>query len=183
MDFITSLNEDGTINADYYKNATIDIIEREAQQIGLDPNKLDANRLKSFLRTAYYSLFKPSKPLEGNNACNVPYNSDNITTLFNIYVEICEKYNCIPSMVGFGRYTGLTEETTFKYVTGARLAMTKFRGDFVLNRLSDSPIGNMGLANNDTTTGLMWNRQNIIERETVKQGLTLSDFVQISQKE
>ena len=180
MDYTVNVNEDGYINKAYYKNASLDIIQRQIQDKQLDPNKITANQLKALFRQCYYSLFEP----ETNNFppynANIPYNTKNIEILLSIYTEICEIYSCIPSLYGFTRFTGIEEETIQKYVTAARLEMVKARKDYVQNSLSNSQVGTIALANNDTDTGLMYTRQNLVDKQTIQQNITLKDFVRIS---
>lgn len=180
---LVSVDESGNIDKSFYYNSSLDIITREANEKGLDLNRLNANQLKSLLRRCYYSLFEAKKRPCCNNSSIIPYTEKNIDTLLSIYLDICEMFTCIPSLYGFERYTGITEETTQKYVTSARLELLKSRKDFIQNSLSATPVGQIALANNDSDTGLMYNRQNILDHETVKQGLTVQDFVQISQRE
>ena len=181
MDIITT--ENGIIDHDFYYNASMDIIRREADNRGIDLSRVTTNQLKSLFRSCYNTLFKPNKKLPNNAASIIPYNTDNITTLLNIYIDISEYYNCMPSLFGFERYSGITEDTTQGYVTAARLELIKQRKTYIQNRLTESPVGSIALANNDIDTGLMYNRQNIIDTQTVKQGITLNDFVKIAQKE
>ena len=178
-----NLDSDGFINSAYYKNASLDVIQREAEQNNIDLNKISANKLRALLRSCYHSIFEPDKRIYCNNACNIPYSEENINRLLSVYIEICELYSCIPSLMGFERYSGIQEDTLKKYVTVAGSLMCKMRKDYIQNALSDTPVGQIALANNDIDTGLMYNRQNMIERETVRQGLTLNDFVKISQKD
>ena len=180
-DKTANLDDNNRLNRAYYFNATVDIIEREAQNENYDLTKINANKLRAYLRVCYHSLFEPEQKTIHNYASIIPYNEDNILILLNIYIEVCEHYSCIPSLIGFERYSGIQEDTVKKYVTRATSLLCKMRKDFVQNKLSDTPIGVTVLANNDSDTGLMYNRQNMIERETVKQGLTLNDFVKISQ--
>ena len=177
-----SLDESGNINKLYYYNATLDIIRREAEQDSIDLNKITANQLRAYLRICYHILYEPRKAQHYNNACIIPYTEDNILLLLYLYIEVCERFSCIPSLLGFERYTGIQEDTVKKYVTSVSSLIGKMRKDFIQNKLSDNPIGVVTLANNDQDTGLLYNRQNMIEKETIKQGLTLNDFVKISDK-
>ena len=179
---ITNYNTDGSLNTQYYITSCHDIIERTAAERGYDTKKITTLQFKPLLRACYNSLFKPSKTTFCNNKCNIPYNPDNITTLLNIYTELCEYYNCIPSLYGFERFTGITEDTTQKYVTASRLEIVKQRKSFIQDKLTESPVGVIALANNDQDSGLMYTRQNVLEKETIKQGLSLNDFVKISDK-
>ena len=180
MDYTVNVDKDGYIIKSYYKNATLDIIQRQIQDKQLDPNKITANQLKALFRQCYHSLFEPDTPTFNNYACNIPYNQKNIETLLNIYLEICEIYNCFASLYGFSRYTGIDEDSTTKYVTGARFELLKSRKDYIQNTLSNSQVGSIALANNDTDTGLMYTRQNLVDKQTIQQNITLKDFVRIS---
>lgn len=182
MDQLTNYNPDGTLNTQYYYTACKDIIERAASERGLDINKITTIQLKPLLRACYNSLFKPTKNTFNNYKCNVIYNEKNISDLLDVYLSICEFYNCIPSLFNFERFTGIAEDTTQKYVTQSRLELIKSRKAFIQDKLTESNIGVITLANNDQDSGLMYNRQNMVERETIKQGLTLKDLVKISDK-
>lgn len=182
MNTLQNIDSNGVINPAYYKTACIDIIERTAAERGIDLNKITSNQLKSLLRECYYTLFKPEKNSFPNYRCNIPYTTDNITALLELYIDLNDKYNCIPSLFGFERFCGITEDTTLKYVTGSRLELLKLRKLYIQNKLTESPVGVIALANNDQDSGLMYNRQNIVDHETIKQGLTVNDFVKISDK-
>ena len=136
MDISVNLDIDGNINTTYYKNASLDIITRQAQEREIDLKKLTSNQLRGLLRCCYNALFAPDKRVFGNNSSIIPYTEKNIKDLLNIYIEICEQFSVIPSLFGFERFTGITEETTQKYVTNAKLELTKSRKDFVQNKLS-----------------------------------------------
>lgn len=180
---LANIDTNNQINTEYYKNATIDIIQRCISDSGNDPNKITANQLRAYFRQAYYTLFKPDKPTIANNQNNIPYTSSNIEKLFNIYIDVCEMFSCIPSVYGFTRYTGIEEPTLYKYVTAARLQMLKSRKDYLQNMLSNTPIGGIALANNDQDSGLMYNRQNILDKQTIQQNISVSDFVKIAQND
>ena len=181
METMQNITADGFINPDYYKQATLDVINRTIEQYNYNPDKITANHLRACLRACYHAIFEPASTNWQNHKCNIPYNKENITALYNIYLDICEQYVVIPSCYGFSRYTGIDENTLHDYVTAAKSETRKTRADYIQNKLSDTPIGAAVLANNDQDTGLMYNRQNLIERETVKQGLTVNDFVKIAQ--
>jgi len=175
-----NINADGLINPDYYKNVINDTCERVISELYPD-EKITNNHLLYIMGYIYNSIFKPNKTLINNQKCNIPYNEYNINALFNIYLDLYNKYLCLPSLYSFSCMTGLSEDIIQAYVTEARLEITKNRRDKVQGKLYNSPLGVTVLANNDTDTGLMYNRQNMIERETVKQGLTVNDFVKIAQ--
>ena len=179
---IVNIDQNGVINPAYYKTACLDIIERTAADRGLDLHKITTVQFKPLLRACYNSLFKPTKTTFNNYKCNIPYTTENISALLDVYLELCEYFNCIPSLFNFERFTGITEDTTQKYVTASRLELLKSRKSFIQDKLTESPVGVIALANNDQDTGLMYNRQNMVEKETIKQGLTLNDFIKISDK-
>ena len=178
-----NLDDDGYINSDYYRNASLDIIQREAEERGLDVEKLSANQLVSLLRACYNILFKPQTRGKDNNACNIPYNEENITRLFLVYTELAERFGCIPSVYTFTRYSGIEDDTVYKYVTHARLDVLKTRRNYIQNALSNTTVGQITLANNDADTGLMYTAQNMIQSEQIKQGLSVSDLYKLPSRQ
>lgn len=52
-------NPDGTLNIEYYRSATLDIIEREAERRGYTADNLPPTYLNAALRECYHSLFDP----------------------------------------------------------------------------------------------------------------------------
>ena len=87
MDDLQSINQDGTINIQYYKTAVIDIIERIRTENGIEAGRFTTLDLQSALRECYYALFADNKYLN----CNIPYTSENITALLKMYYDICER--------------------------------------------------------------------------------------------
>jgi hypothetical protein len=83
-------------------------------------------------------------------------------------------------MYGFSILTGIAEDTVKKYVTPADLEILNIRREMLRNALSDDRMGRIVLANNDSSYGLEYEKKNTIERETVKQGLNLSDLPKLS---
>ena len=63
------------------------------------------------------------------------------------------------------------------------MVTTKTRKNYIQNKLADTPIGNITLANNDIDTGLNYSRQNMIAHETVKKALDFADIVKLAQKQ
>lgn len=175
-----NFDTDGYINESYYLNACLDIIQRGLEQRGIDPDKVTTNQMTYHFDECYKALFKPEKPLINNQTNNLPYNTINIERLINIYLSICSIYNLLPSVYVFTRFSGLTEETMEGYVTRGRLIIGKHRKNFVQNRLNDSPVGVIALANNDIDTGLLYTRQNIVAHATVKKALSFNDLKAIA---
>ena len=179
---LQSQDENGNINIAYYKNAALDVIERTFKERGIEPRRATTNDLQYAMRQCYYAIFEPQDRPWGNNACNIPYNTKNIQALFKLYCDLCEAYGALPSMYVFGRFTGITEEIVYKYVTPQSLDIVKARKAAIQNKLYEAPVGVITLANNDADSGLMYNRQNIADRETVKKALNFSELVKIAQK-
>ena len=59
--------------------------------------------------------------------------------------------------------------------------MTKSRKTAIQNKLFEASVGVITLANNDADSGLMYNRQNIVDHATVKKALDFSELVRIAQ--
>lgn len=178
-----NVDDEGFINETYYLNACIDIIDRGLKDRGVDPVHITTNQLKPFLNDCYDALFKPSKrnpTFEPNTT--IPYNETNIQRLINVYLKICDRYNALPSVYVFSRFTGVGEERVGQYVTNGREIIGKHRKTYVQDRLNDSTIGVIALANNDIDTGLLYTRQNIVDHATVKKALSFSDLQQIADK-
>ena len=170
------------IDIDYYKNVINDLCKRYISELYPDVNKITNNHLLAIMGCIYNVLFKPNNTSWCNKKCNIPYNTENIKALFNIYMQLYDNYDCLPSMYSFSRLTGLSEDALYSYLTDIRSELTKNRREKVQGKLYNTPVGVVTLANNDLDTGLMYNRQNIVDHETVKQKLSLNDFVKISQK-
>lgn len=179
-------NPDGTLNIEYYRNATLDIIAREAERRGYTADNLPPTYLNAALRECYHSLFDPrdgSAYGGRGKPTNIEYNTDNIKALFDLYIEIVERSGGLVSEYGFSRYTGIEEPILHQYVTASQQQTTKSRKEAIQTKLYNTPIGALGLANNDTDSGMMWNRQNIIAHETVKKALDFADIVKLAQKQ
>lgn len=182
MDTMVNIDNNGLINPDYYKNAINDLCKRYIDKLYPDEKKITNNHLLAIMPHIYESLFKPDHNLPNNQKCNIPYNEFNISTLYRIYIQLYNDYLCMPSMYSFSRLTGIDESCIDKYVTGARFEIVNNRREFITGKLTETPIGVTVLANNESSVGLMYNRQNMVEKETIKQGLTLNDFIKISDK-
>lgn len=183
--YLPTLDENGKpmIEPSYYKNVIIDHIELYIQENNLDRTKLSNNALVAVSMDIYDSLFSnhhtKTRPNDNTPKCNIPYTEYNISTLLELYKNIAVKYGCIPSLFGFSILTGIQEDTTKKYVTPASLEMTNLRRDLLRNLLADDKTGRIVLANNDSSFGLEYEKKNTLERETIKQGLTLQELPQL----
>lgn len=176
-----SLLEDGSINDKYYYNASIDIIERTASDLNIDLEKADTNRINFLLRQCYKTLYAPNKPLKTNRHSIIPYTPENIQRLIDIYLDITSRYNALPSIAGFQYYTGIDDNTVRRQeVTPASGLIGKARKNYIQNRLNNTPIGVLALANNDVETGLLYTRQNIVTHEAVKRSLSFDDLKRLA---
>ena len=175
------LLDDGSINPTYYYNASIDIIERTAQEQDIDLNKADTNRINYLLRICYKALYAPNKPLWTNKHSIIPYTPENIQRLIDIYLDITSRYNALPSIAGFQFYTGIDDNTVRRQeVTPASGIIGKARKNYVQNRLNNTPLGVLALANNDVETGLLYTRQNIVTHEAVRRSLSFDDLKRLA---
>ena len=185
QNYLPELDENGQpmINPTFYKNTITDLIYRYIQETQTDPhkptldiNKLTNNNLLAINLYIFETLFKNKQRHHDDNKSNIPYTTNNITELLNIYIDITVSLNCIPSLYGFSKLTGITEETIKKYVTPSSLEILNIRREMLRNELYNDRMGRIVLANNDTSFGLEYEKKNTLERETIKQGLTLQEL-------
>ena len=173
-------NKQAMINPTYYKNIIIDKIENYLHENDLQKSKLTNNNMLSICQEIYETIFTsnhtPTRKNDNTPKCNIPYTQYNISTLLNIYKSTLIKYNCMPSMYGFSILTGISEDTVKKYVTPASVEMTNIRREMLRNELSNDRMGRIVLANNDTSYGLEYEKKQAVDRETIKQGLGVSDL-------
>lgn len=173
---------DGYINEQFYLTACIDIINRSIQDMGQDAQTITTNKLSWHLVQCYNALFKPNTP-QTNKKNIIEYNEENLLRLVDIYLNICKVYDTLPSVDGFETLTGVYFETVDRVVTSALPKIRKARKAYVQNRLNNSTIGVLALANNDIDTGLLYTRQNIVDHATVRKALSFSDLQQIATKQ
>ena len=128
-------------------------------------------------------LFKAHKPNTSNRNCNIQYTETNISVLLEIYTSICRDFIIMPSLYGFSLLTGIQEDTVKSIVTPASLEILNSRREYIRNKLADNNLGVTVLANNDPSVGLLYTRQNAIETQAIRQGLSLSDLKPITQKD
>ena len=178
-----SLDNDGNIDTSYYLNASIDIIERAAQDMHIDILKADTNRLHYFLKLCCKALYANNKSYLTQINSIIPYTPINIQRLIDIYLDITDRYNALPSIDGFEDYTGIPRDAVgLCEVTPGLKEISKARKRYVQNRLNNHVIGVMSLANNDIDTGLLYTRQNIVTHEAVKRSLSFDDLQRIAQQ-
>ena len=176
MEYVTgaaNIDESGSIDSEYYLKASIDIIDREAERMGVDKNKLTTNRFNGYLREVYRCLFRPdggAKHKGGyhGETSKPEYTEENAERLAKVYIELCGRYDTLPSIYGFCIFSGIDDETANRHLTRSCSTVSKSRKNAVLNKAYDHPVGVLALANNDPETGLMFARQNMITAHEVK---------------
>lgn len=180
--YLTTVDENNKpmIDPVYYQNIITDHIETYLQENNLDRTKLTNNIMIAICMGIYETVFsnhtERTTPTNPTPRCNIPYTNYNINTLLEIYKATLIKYNCIPSLFGFSILTGIQEETTKKYVTPAGLEMTNLRRELLRNLLADDKTGRIVLANNDASFGLEYEKKQSLERETIRQGLSVGEL-------
>lgn len=178
-----NMDKDGIIYPDYYKNAIQDEIDNIIIEWNLNPDKININQFNGIFNEIGNRLFKNTSGYNPNNKqCNIPYNETNFTILLSIYKNICFKYNLPMSMYGFSLLIHVSEDTIKKYVTSIDLEIINNRKEYTRNKLFDNNLGITVLANNDTSVGLLYTRQNAIESQVIKTGLSLNDLKPITDK-
>lgn len=168
------------IDSDYYIQQINIIIRGCCLEMQVD--KPDSNQINGFLRVAFNNLFRAEAEAKkiGERISKIALNEDNITAMIEIYIAVCETWNALPSQYGFERLTGIKIDTACQYVTAARELLQNARKTYVQNRLNNSPLGILTLANNDIETGLLYTRQNIVTHEAVKKSLSFEDLKRIA---
>lgn len=172
----TDENNKPIINVNYYKNAIIDNINNYIYETGIERNKLTGNDLLAVFRQTQQNLFKPQKKAFPPTNTNIPYTTTNIDLLMEMYINICLMYKVHPSVFGFSILTGIDEATTHKYLTPSRFELLNIRREMLRNDLASDKVGRVVLANNDSSYGLEYERKNTLERETIRQGLSLQEL-------
>lgn len=186
QNYLSQPDENGQprINPSYYKTILSDFIDRYMQDNNIQPDKITNNKMLAICQSIYESIFSnhvdKDKPTNPTRKCNIPYSQYNIATLLDIYKSTLIKYNCFPSLFGFSILTGIQEETVKRIVTPSQLEILNIRREMLRNALSDDRMGRIVLANNDSSYGLEYEKKNVIERETVKQGLNLTELPKLS---
>lgn len=177
---ITLYDKEGYIDIEQYIQRINNIIRICCQEV--ETTKPDSNQVNGFLRVAYRNIFKPdSAMLSGQGKkTNVELNKENIERLIEVYKGVIETWNALPSMEGFERLTGINKHVASEYVTDFAHCIQNARKVYIQNRLNNSPLGVLTLANNDIDTGLLYTRQNIVAHESVKKALSFEDLKRIA---
>ena len=173
----TDENNKPMIDPTYYQNIITEYIESYIESNNLDRTKLNNNNMLSICLNINKAVFtNHNQAYRTDRRANIPYTEYNINTLLKIYVDTVISYGCIPSLFAFSQLTGIDEGTTQKYLSPASIEILNFRREMLRNLLADDKTGRIVLANNDASFGLEYERKNTIERETIKQGLSLGEL-------
>lgn len=176
MEYVTgaaNIDESGSIDSEYYLKASIDIIDREAERIGVDKNKLTTNRFNAILNEVYRCLYRPDNGERRAGGAHgekskPDYTDENARRIAKVYTELCGLYDALPSVYAFCIMSGMDEKTADYNLTAIRSEVSNSRKNAVLNKAYDHPVGVLALANNDPETGLMFARQNMITAHEIK---------------
>ena len=125
----------------------------------------------------YNRLFKPdiNTVRYNNKNSKLDYNDINeLNNICDIYIDLCFEYNVIPCQYGFYRLTGITRDTLNRWEKGSSRGnidegassphsdivekINKAYQEFYKDNLTDTPVGQITIANNDTDLGLMYSR-------------------------
>lgn len=167
--------------------------------------KIRHNAFETVLIMIYENLFKPDGRQESNSFTLLPYdyNDNNIyilNTLVSVYLKLCNICGKSTGVMGFASFTGYSL-FTLRAWRGDKLnparsvsleKIYKTNQHVLTNRLQDTPLGSVAVANNDEDTGLKWsanNQQNITKNtvfvlpgERVKDSLQGPELKQISKE-
>ena len=153
------------------KGVFFDILERG----GVDINSIDAlqkvkhNPFNAVLMSIYDALFKPNGTLPNNQLSILPYGENEILEkMVDIYISLCSITDNDSTIQGFCFLYGIKNDTVTQWMRDElnpeRMGIIKKivhnRVDMIENKLSDHPIGTTALANNSTSLGMLWARNN-----------------------
>ena len=179
--YLSEVDENGKpmIDPAYYQNVITDYIESYIDNNNLDRTKLNNNNMLSICLDINKAVFTNHKQAYSTDRrANIPYTEYNLNTLLRLYVDIVISYGCMPSLFAFSKLTGIDEGTVKKYLTPASIEIVNFRREMLRNLLADDKTGRIVLANNDASFGLEYEKKNITERETIRQGLAVGELPQ-----
>lgn len=142
---------------------------------GIEVDNLDAlakirhNTFEAALGAVRDKLFKADKPGENNQQSILPYDDNYILNiLINIYINLCTMCNKSTGLYGFSTFTGFYYSTLRQWerdqLNPERMTLikriTENRQHIHINRLQDTSLGDVAVANNDAELGLMWAKNN-----------------------
>ena len=149
----------------------------ENRGIDLQKDSIKQTKFNSAWKYIYNILFKPDENTIKYNNKNSKINYNDLSELndiCDIYIDLCFEYNIIPCQYGFYRLTGITRDTLNKWDNGESRAgsdagaslthsdiVKKIKAayqEFYKDNLTDAPVGQITIANNDMDLGLMYSR-------------------------
>lgn len=144
--------------------------------------KIRHNAFETVLIMIYENLFKPDGRPDGNIYTLLPYDYNNnniyiLNTLIRVYIKLCSICGKSTGIMGFSSFTGYSHNVLYRWrddtLNPAKQEIIQkiFKNNqhILVNRLQDTPIGSVAVANNDEETGLKWsaNNQQNITKNTV----------------
>lgn len=150
---------------------------------GVEVNNIDSlakikhNVFESALLAVQIKLFRADKPGPNNQKSLLPYtdNLEILDQLTDIYIRLCTMCNKSTGMDGFAALTGYSYQVLGLWkedeLNPERLKILKKivhnRKHIHINRLQDTPIGDVAVANNDQELGLNWAKNSAPQTNTV----------------
>ena len=139
--------------------------------------RIKHNVFESALLAVQYKLFKADKPGINNQKSLLPYtdNLELLDQLTDIYIRLCTMCNKSTGMDGFAALTGYSYQVLGLWkedeLNPERLKILKKiahnRKHIHINRLQDTPLGDVAVANNDQELGLNWAKNSAPQTNTV----------------
>lgn len=176
------------INFDSLEQDVIGAFRETLEKFGYNPDnveelqKIRHNAFETVLILIYERLFKPDRPTRLNVDTLLPYDYtenniyilNTLVSLYNKLCSICGKSNGVGGFCSFTGYSYYTikawKDDTLNPEKACLIQKIYKQNQHVLtNRLQDTPLGSVAVANNDEETGLKWsaNNQQNITKNTV----------------
>lgn len=142
---------------------------------GIDTNDMSAlaklrhNQFDGVLLQVFDLLYKPNGSLPDNKRSIIPFDDiDTLRRFIDIYISLCTLTDNDSTLQGFSFLTGIDQQTLWRWSTDELnpersylvKRITETRQGMIESKLSDHPIGTTALANNSTSLGMLWARNN-----------------------
>lgn len=137
--------------------------------------KIKHNTHDRALCYVYDKLFKPDRNLKDNKKSLLPYDNETIERMVDIYYKLCLATDNDCTIQGYLCLTGIDNQTLARWredkLNPERCETLKrlctMRQGMIENKLSDSTIGALGLANNSESLGLKWAQNSIPQSNNI----------------
>ena len=137
--------------------------------------KIKHNTHDRSLCYVYDKLFKPDRNLKDNKKSLLPYDNETIERMVDIYYKLCLATDNDCTIQGYLCLTGIDNQTLARWredkLNPERCETLKrlctMRQGMIENKLSDSTIGALGLANNSESLGLKWAQNSIPQNNNI----------------